>query len=31
MANVPIKNIRYLGGKLGKLLRDKGYNLMGDL
>jgi hypothetical protein len=31
MAGVPIKSIRFLGGKLGKLLREKGYNNMGDL
>ena len=31
LADVPIKNIRWLGGKLGKQLRDAGLETMGDI
>ena len=31
LAEVPIKNIRWLGGKLGKSLRDAGLETMGDI
>ena len=31
LAGVPIKNIRWLGGKLGQQLRDAGLHTMGDI
>lgn len=31
LAQVPIKNIRWLGGKLGQQLRDAGLTTMGDI
>lgn len=31
LSQVPIKNIRMLGGKLGKSLRDAGLELMGQI
>ena len=31
LANVPVRDIRMLGGKLGKQLRDAGIEKMGDI
>ena len=31
LAGVPIKSIRFLGGKLGKQLREEGLETMGDI